>query len=355
MVLFSKNKKLTIGLLGGIGPESTGHFYSSLIEGFQNSFHPKSNEGYPHIIINSISAPDLISGKISKLTLNPYIEGVKALENIGADIIGIVCNTAHCFLDTLQKNTHVPIINLPAEVKIYLQTHKVQKILILASPTTIYNKLYNFEEIQTVQMKKNDINTLDKLIRDFNLGRDRQKQIKVLKKLIAKYMDEETTILQGCTEISEMLRSVSIKKVDTMDILRASILNSIDRNSYTFLQKSISKIHGIGIFTTKKIKKNDIYYRIPATKTSKRARTGWAKIGRNIWVGDEHVLNFVNYSCEPNTSIKIYDKKPFLVALKNINPGDEICCNYSDTETNGGKVKCDCKQIKCKGYFLRVE
>lgn len=134
----------TVGLLGGIGPESTGDFYLKLIREFQITTHPKSNADYPHVIINSISAPDLIDGNISRNTLKYYINGIKELEKFGVDYIGIICNTAYCFLEILQKNTLTPIINLRAEVELELRNLKTQSVLVLGSPNTIRNGLYKY-------------------------------------------------------------------------------------------------------------------------------------------------------------------------------------------------------------------
>ena len=66
-----------IGILGGIGPEATGEFYNKLIKRLQERGLVKSNRDYPHIIINSIPAPELIYDKISDEDLNPYIKGLK--------------------------------------------------------------------------------------------------------------------------------------------------------------------------------------------------------------------------------------------------------------------------------------
>ncbi len=56
-----------IGILGGIGPEATGHFYLKLIKRLQETGRIKRNTDYPQIIINSIPAPELVDEKIQDI------------------------------------------------------------------------------------------------------------------------------------------------------------------------------------------------------------------------------------------------------------------------------------------------
>ena len=61
-----------IGVLGGIGPESTAEFYRRLINRIQKSGYVQSNLNYPHILINSIPAPELF---LENPDLSMYQEG----------------------------------------------------------------------------------------------------------------------------------------------------------------------------------------------------------------------------------------------------------------------------------------
>ena len=122
-----------------------------------------------------------------------------------------------------------------------------------------------------------------------------------------------------------------------------------------YLIKQRSKIHGLGIFTIRDIKKDEIFYYAPLRKISHQSRPKYAFIGNDTWISDKKVLNFVNHSCEPDTIFDISDKKPKLIAKRNIHSGEEITVNYNKTELGGNKVACNCKSKKCKKYFLRVE
>ncbi|MCD4760052.1 SET domain-containing protein-lysine N-methyltransferase [archaeon] len=121
-----------------------------------------------------------------------------------------------------------------------------------------------------------------------------------------------------------------------------------------FLIKKKSSIHGIGIFTEKDITKDTIFYEFPIELISNEPKARWAHIGKNKWVSDENVLNYINHSCDSNSKLDISDL-PKLIAKRDIKSGEEISVDYNETEKNGKKVPCNCKTKKCRKYFLRIE
>jgi hypothetical protein len=118
--------------------------------------------------------------------------------------------------------------------------------------------------------------------------------------------------------------------------------------------KKKSNVHGIGIFTKQDIKKGAIFYEVPTDVISNVAKPKWAYIGKNRWVSDVKVLDYINHSCDSNTILDIADD-PKLIAKKDIKSGEEITVDYTNTEENGTKIPCTCKTKKCREYFLRIE
>lgn len=79
-----------------------------------------SNCDFPKIIINSVPAPELVFNLVKKSDLKEYIEGVRLLERAGADFVVMICNTIHLFIDELQKEVKIPIVNLRELMRRYL-------------------------------------------------------------------------------------------------------------------------------------------------------------------------------------------------------------------------------------------
>ena len=52
-----------IGIIGGVGPQSTDFIYEKIIQFSQTKYGAKNNEDYPRLVIESIPVPDFISNK----------------------------------------------------------------------------------------------------------------------------------------------------------------------------------------------------------------------------------------------------------------------------------------------------
>ena len=213
------HKNITIGILGGIGPEATGNFYLKLISEIQKQKLVKSNMDYPRIIINSVPAPELTS-KITKAELKPYVDGVKQLEQYGADFIVMACNTIHLYHDLLQKEVSIPILNLREAVGKFLKKKKLKSVSVFGTSATVENGLYDFSGISYHNPNKEDLEQLSSAIENFNKGHDKEKQITKVSALANKYLKNGAEIIVlGCTEISLMLIDSKIPKIDTVDLL----------------------------------------------------------------------------------------------------------------------------------------
>lgn len=66
---------------------------------------------------------------------------------------------------------------------------------------------------------------------------------------------------------------------------------------------------------------------------------------------------YTNHSCDPNTNVMFphshnnleYNaRRPFLVASRNIMPGEEITFDYSTTQTHPWQMICQCNSEKCR-------
>ncbi len=212
-------KNITIGILGGIGPEATGNFYLKLISEIQRQKLVKSNTDYPHIIINGIPASELTS-EIGGTQLVDYVDGIKSLEKYGVNFIVMACNTIHLYHDLLQKEVSVPILNLRDSVKQFLKAEKIKSVSVFGTPATVESGLYKFTDINYSNPNKEDLKQFSSAIENFSKGYERDKQIIKVGALADKYIKNGTEIIiLGCTEISLMLANSKVPKIDTMDIL----------------------------------------------------------------------------------------------------------------------------------------
>lgn len=90
-----------------------------------------------------------------------------------------------------------------------------------------------------------------------------------------------------------------------------------------------SKItNGKGLFSTKKYKKGEIIYVLSGEIFDKPTRET-IHIGNNQHIYDKYGI-YINHSFNPNILVKGYE----LIALCDIDIGEELFFNYNDTEIN---------------------
>ena len=95
-----------LGILGGMGPESTLLYYRS-------KRHPKGY--FPSLSIETVNMYEMLgyckSGKYDELA-DYLLHGIFNLEHSGADFIIIASNTPHVVFDLLEERAHVPLLSI---------------------------------------------------------------------------------------------------------------------------------------------------------------------------------------------------------------------------------------------------
>ncbi|HJZ83299.1 MAG TPA: amino acid racemase [Pyrinomonadaceae bacterium] len=102
----------TVGIVGGIGPESTIEYYRFIIAGYRE----RTTDGsYPLIIINSVDLTRLIAW-INAGELGPFANylaaSIEQLANAGADFAVLAANTGHIVFDQLRQRSRIPLLSI---------------------------------------------------------------------------------------------------------------------------------------------------------------------------------------------------------------------------------------------------
>lgn len=102
----------TLGIVGGIGPESTIEYYRFILDGYRQRM---TDGRAPHIIIDSID----VNRAIAMLNANDlagvaaYLgEAVERLGRAGADVALMAANTPHIVFDDVQRRSPIPLISI---------------------------------------------------------------------------------------------------------------------------------------------------------------------------------------------------------------------------------------------------
>ena len=100
----------TLGLVGGLGPESTIDYYRRLIDGWA-AVDPDTS---PSIVVDSLDARRalrLVSTDRGAL-IEYLFASVERLTRAGADFIAITANTPHIVFDDLVARASVPLLSI---------------------------------------------------------------------------------------------------------------------------------------------------------------------------------------------------------------------------------------------------
>ncbi len=108
-------KQKTIGVLGGMGPEST----AELLVWITRCTPAAREQDHLRVLIDSNPripnrTDALLSGNLEPV-IEAMVETARSLERAGAEIIGIPCNTAHAFLPDVKKEVGIPIVDMVDE------------------------------------------------------------------------------------------------------------------------------------------------------------------------------------------------------------------------------------------------
>jgi uncharacterized protein len=125
-----------------------------------------------------------------------------------------------------------------------------------------------------------------------------------------------------------------------------------------------SNIHGKGCFATKPFfaRRKIAEYtgeKISNAEANRRSHRKTLRICaiNNRWSLDGsrggNGTHYINHSCEPNAFMKILYKHILFIALRDIEPGEEITIDYESTLHPDTK-RCICGTHNCRGTINRV-
>ncbi|MFQ5995712.1 MAG: aspartate/glutamate racemase family protein [Acidiferrobacterales bacterium] len=131
-----------LGVLGGMGPLATTDFLRKLIAVTPAETDP---EHIPVIVYSVPQVPDRIAPILRGTGDSPLpamTEGMRTLEDAGAQFIAIPCITAHHWYDDLVKAARVPIIHIADAVCTMLQVGAAGRIGLLATAATLHSGFF---------------------------------------------------------------------------------------------------------------------------------------------------------------------------------------------------------------------
>ena len=136
-------RRFKVGIVGGVGPAATVDFMSKLVNGTDAA---RDQDHIKILVEQNPQIPDRTENLVGGGT-DPTValySTCKKLERGGADILAIPCNTAHAYVDRIQRHLDVPIISILSATTdaIREMSPRINRVGILATNGTIHSGLY---------------------------------------------------------------------------------------------------------------------------------------------------------------------------------------------------------------------
>ncbi len=224
-----------IGIVGGLGYESTILYYKELIDRYQSK---SSDREEPEIIIYSISLKEFKSYMDNQDfdSATKLLSGaVDSLVKAGAGFVSIASNTPHILFDEVSSKSEVPMISIVKETaKVADKISKNRKIGLLGTGFIMKSDLYP-ESFRKLRMKIYTPDILEqdyiheKIFSELNKGivsEDTKKRfLTIVESMIEK--DAIDGLVLGCTELPLIFdhEYFNINYFNTVDIHVESIIN----------------------------------------------------------------------------------------------------------------------------------
>ncbi|MGN1033990.1 MAG: aspartate/glutamate racemase family protein [Oscillospiraceae bacterium] len=236
-----------LGVVGGIGPLATTYFMKKVIN-FTSAVNDQDHINM--MVFNHAEIPDRTSYILDKTNNNPYpylLEDCLMLQEAGAKLIAIPCNTSHYFLLQLKQKVKIPIVDMQKETAKALKELGLQKVGVMATSGTVATGLFQnalrAEEIDcflpsdSVQSKIMDI-----IYSNIKAGvMPSRAEFNEVSDCF--WQNDCEAIVLGCTELSMLKEIFELKDnfVDALDIAASFVVSffnkqkSEEKNTPNFL------------------------------------------------------------------------------------------------------------------------
>lgn len=224
-----------LGLVGGIGPESTIPYYHGIVYGVQKEL---GRPVFPPVIIDSIDVFRVLSlcQKKDYTGLSEYIScSIQNLAAGGAELAALTGNTPHIIFDALQRRSPIPLVSIVDTACQAARDQGFSRLFLLGTAFTMAEDFFKAPfrhagiEI-TVPSEAGQRWVHEKISSELELGIKKEETLSGFQDLIknAKESGAEAVVL-GCTELPILLSdSVSpLPCLDTMAIHIHTLIHEI--------------------------------------------------------------------------------------------------------------------------------
>ena len=238
-----KDESVLLGILGGLGPMSGVYFCEMLTS------HTKADRDSDHInflLSSRADTPDRSSFILGNSKDDPspvMAREAKRLEDAGASLLAIPCNTAHYFYEKICDAVSIPIINIIEETARFCSYEQVKKVGVAATEGTAasgaYTEVFSGLGIEVEPLTSAEQTVVSNIIfNQIKCGKapDISAFLEVSEQLKARGCER---IILGCTELSLLKKAYPLDDffIDSLELLTLEAIKRCGKEPTGFARR----------------------------------------------------------------------------------------------------------------------
>ena len=224
-----------MGLIGGIGPESTLLYYKKITEKVY-----KREKLFPPLLIESLDVYRVLLR--AKGLCRPYgvfsYTGITNLAAGGAQVVAMTGNTLHIVFDKLSEKSHVPLVSSVAVTAHYVAEQGLKRPLLLGTLFTMredfFKKAFRDKGIEAIVPEEDDQLKVHEIIeKELEAGIVTERAQKYFSDLVEEMIGSHhiDTLILGCTELPILfeMMNISVPVVDVTDVHVDALIKAVKK------------------------------------------------------------------------------------------------------------------------------
>lgn len=214
----------TLGIIGGLGPESTIDYYVRIIALYRER---RRDGSYPQFVINSINLKkglDFMDANNLAGMADYLVEEIGKLARAGATFGLISANTPHIVFEEVASKSPIPLISIVEATCAAAKTRKLERLALFGTrytmQATFYPKVFSREGIDLLVPDPEDQDYIhnkymNELVSGKFLPETRVGLLAIVDRMKAKY--EINGVILAGTELPLILRNVEDNEIPFLD------------------------------------------------------------------------------------------------------------------------------------------
>lgn len=201
-----------IGVLGGLGPESTSKYYRLIID----LCRERGLAGnYPEIIIYSLNfkeCHDLMESGRKREYVAKLMGGIESLHRAGADFALIASNTPHIFFEEIKAKSPTPLLSIVEATCDAVASQGLERVGLFGTRVTMqadfFPKVFRRRNISAIVPEEEEQAYIDgKIFNELVWGKVLDETKRGLLEIVGRMIERDSIqgLILGCTELSLIL------------------------------------------------------------------------------------------------------------------------------------------------------